>query len=207
MNIGYAIGNAESRKDFDIRKLSGSTYGCHSIHRDYNVQNLICNNLQHLQEAIEFDLHKKQYVFTTVELINIVKNPYLQIIPEIPFTIEQEKDQPKNWTSGSYAVLIAAMENDVVSLLGYDFIGKGDRSMTNPFGTINNIYAGSDNNPKFNSKQRDLGYDVQQIGRIINHFKDVKFIFINDWVPETLLSYENSYQDTYENLENQLLTQ
>jgi len=207
MNIGYAIGNAESRKDFDIRKLSGSTYGCHSIHRDYNVQNLICNNLQHLQEAIEFDLHKKQYVFTTVELINIVKNPYLQIIPEIPFTIEQEKDQPKNWTSGSYAVLIAAMENDVVSLLGYDFIGKGDRSMTNPFGTINNIYAGSDNNPKFNSKQRDLGYDVQQIGRIINHFKDVKFIFINDWVPDTLLSYENSYQDTYENLENQLLTQ
>lgn len=207
MNIGYAIGNAESRKDFDIRKLSGSTYGCHSIHRDYNVQNLICNNLQHLQEAIEFDLHKKQYVFTTVELINIVKNPYLQIIPEIPFTIEQEKDQPKNWTSGSYAVLIAAMENDVVSLLGYDFIGKGDRSMTNPFGTINNIYAGSDNNPKFNSKQRDLGYDVQQIGRIIKHFKDVKFIFINDWVPETLLSYENSYQDTYENLENQLLTQ
>ena len=207
MNIGYAIGNAESRKDFDIRKLSGSTYGCHSIHRDYNVQNLICNNLQHLQEAIEFDLHKKQYVFTTVELINIVKNPYLQIIPEIPFTIEQEKDQPKNWTSGSYAVLIAAMENDVVSLLGYDFIGKGDRSMTNPFGTINNIYAGSSNNPKFNSKQRDLGYDVQQIGRIIKHFKDVKFIFINDWVPDTLLSYENSYQDTYENLENQLLTQ
>ena len=51
MNIGYAIGNAESRKDFDIRKLSGSTYGCHSIHRDYNVQNLICTDLQHLKDV------------------------------------------------------------------------------------------------------------------------------------------------------------
>ena len=95
MNIGYAIGNAESRKDFDIRKLSGSTYGCHSIHRDYNVQNLICTDLQHLKEAIEFDLQKKQYVFTTTALVNIVKNPYLQVLPEVPFTIEQEKTNLK----------------------------------------------------------------------------------------------------------------
>ena len=51
-----------------------------------------------------------------------------------------------------------------------------------------------------------MGPDVQQVGHIIKHFSNVKFIFINDWVPETLLTHENSFQDTYENLEKQLLT-
>jgi len=51
-----------------------------------------------------------------------------------------------------------------------------------------------------------MSYDVQQIGHIIEHFKDVKFIFINDWVPDTLLTHENSFKDNYENLEKQLLT-
>ena len=45
MSIGYVIGNGESRKDFDIRKLNnqGATYGCNALMRDYNVQNLVCS--------------------------------------------------------------------------------------------------------------------------------------------------------------------
>jgi|TARA_B110000483_G_scaffold233924_1_gene303286 hypothetical protein len=208
MDVGYAIGNANSRKDFDLRKLFGRgiTYGCNSIHRDFVVENIVCNKLHHLQEAVEHNLQKKSYLFTTTDLINIVKNPHLQVLPEVPYTITHEKDEAKNWTSGSYAILLAALENEIVTIIGYDFIGSGERSMKNPFGTINCIYSGSQNNPKETAKQRDMGYDVQQIGHIIEHFNDVKFIFVNDWTPDSLLNHPNAYADTYENLENQLLT-
>ena len=98
------------------------------------------------------------------------------------------------------------MQNKIVMILGFDFNGVGERSFSTPFGKVNNIYKDTNNYPSSNEKQRDMGPDVQQVGHIIEHFSNVKFIFINDWVPETLLTHENSFQDTYENLEKQLLT-
>ena len=208
MSIGFAIGNGESRKSFDLRKLFGKglTYGCNGLHRDFTVKNLVCSKLAHLQEAIEYNYHKKSLVFSTVELINILKDPYIELLPKIPYNIGHDKDKPENWSSGSWAILLAAMENDIVTIIGYDFTGKGERNFGNPFGYVNNIYADTSNYPKTKNKQRDMGFDVQQVGHIIQHFKDVKFIFINEWTPETFFTHDNAYEDSYENFENQLLT-
>lgn len=208
MSVGYVIGNGESRKDFDLRKLNnfGPTYGCNALHRDYIVQNLVCSSISHLNEAIEFGMPIRSYVFTTNKLLTVSKDPNLKLLPEIPYTITHKNDQPENWNSGSYALLLGATQNKIVTILGFDFRGYGDRSFTKPFGDTNNIYKNTSNYPKANQKQRDMSYDVQQIGHIIEHFKDVKFIFINDWVPDTLLTHENSFKDNYENLEKQLLT-
>ena len=208
MSIGYVIGNGESRKDFDIRKLNnqGATYGCNALMRDYNVQNLVCSNRLHLNEAIDFGLDKKSYVHTNIKLSAILKNPNIQLLPDVPYESTHKNDLAENWKSGSYALLLGAMKNDIVMLLGFDFNGLGERSQTNPFGKINNIYKDTVNYPGSNEKQRDMGPDVQQVGHLMKHFSKVKFIFINDWVPETLLTHQNSFQDTYENLEKQLLT-
>lgn len=206
--VGYVIGNGESRKDFDLKRLfnEGPTYGCNAIHRDHIVQNLICNKLSHLQEAIQSQYERKAYVHTTVKMSSLFKNPYLQVLPKIPFEISTEGDKPENWNSGSYATLLAANENDVLTLLGFDLKGNGESTFLKPFGNTNNIYKNSQNYPGEQIKQRDLGPDVQQLGRIIQHFSSVKFIFIGDILPEYLLSYDNVYLDSYENFENQLLT-
>tara|TARA_B100000989_G_scaffold217017_1_gene165307 strand:+ start:837 stop:1466 length:630 start_codon:yes stop_codon:yes gene_type:complete len=206
--VGFVLGNGESRKDFDLKRLfnEGPTYGCNAIHRDYIVQNLICNKLSHLQEAIQSQYEKKAYLHTTVKMISIFKNPYLQPLPKIPFEISTEQDKPENWKSGSYATLLAATENNIVTLLGFDLKGLGERSFLKPFGDTNNIYKSSQNYPNEKIKQRDLGPDVQQLGRIINHFSSVKFIFIGDFLPEYLLSLNNTYLDSYQNFEKQLLT-
>lgn len=206
--VGFVVGNGESRRDFDLKRLfnEGPTYGCNAIHRDYIIQNLVCNKLTHLQEAVQMQYEKKAYLHTTVEMISFFKNPYFQPLPKIPFNIETEQDKPENWKSGSWATLLAAQENDVVTLLGFDLKGIGERSFLKPFGNTNNIYKNTQNYPGENIKQRDLGPDVQQLGRIINHFTSVKFIFIGNFLPEYLLSLDNTYLDSYQNFEKQLLT-
>ena len=208
MPIGYVIGNGESRKDFDLRKLNnfGPTYGCHALHRDYSVQNLVCTSNSMLNEAVQYDVDKKSYIHTTHKLLTISKNPNLKLLPEIPYKITHKNDQPENWNSGSYAILLGALENDIVTIIGFDFTGIGERSFTRPFGNTNNIYKNTTNYPKESDKQRDMAPDVQQIGHLVEHFKNVKFIFINDWIPDTLVSHSNSFQDSFENLEKQLLT-
>lgn len=208
MSFGYIIGNGESRKDFDLRKLNnqGATYGCNGIMRDYNVQNLVCSHMRHLNEAVDFGLDKKSYVHANLRMSNVLKNPNIQLLPDVPYESTHKNDLAENWRSGSYALLLGAMQNKMVMLLGFDFNGVGERSFSTPFGKVNNIYKDTNNYPSSNEKQRDMGSDVQQVGHIIKHFSNVKFVFINDWIPETLLTHENSFQDTYENLEKQLLT-
>ena len=42
--IHWVIGNGESRKNIDISKLEGVTYGCNAIYRDYFTDFLFCKD-------------------------------------------------------------------------------------------------------------------------------------------------------------------
>lgn len=195
MSIGFVIGNGSSRRNFDIRKLytAGITYGCNAVHRDFMVQHLVCVERKHLAEAMSWKLQDKIYLHTSHKNINLAKDPKLELLPEVPYEKVHFWDDITSFEAGPAALLLAAQSHDIVIIFGFDF------------GQNEHMYSDTDN---YTSLSRTYDCHLHQVKRVISHYKESKFIFVNNIadVPETLSKLDNVLIDTYENLEIQLLT-
>lgn len=106
----------------------------------------------------------------------VKKHKNIKTVPELPYTGEHKVDQPVNWGSGCYAVLLAAtLGFKEIKIVGFDLYPVNEK--------VNNIYKDTPNYSSSKSKPVDYSYWVYQINQVIKHFPDSKFIFVNrdDW--------------------------
>jgi len=185
MSKAVVIGNGESRRDTNLEQYrqTHTLIGCNAIHRDMIVDHLICCDRRMAAEATENPLTKDTLIYVRDHWFHyfrkIQKNKNIRHLPELPYTGELKRDQPDHWGSGGYAVLLAAvLEFKEIELVGFDLYPMGQ--------SVNNVYKGTANYSRSDSKPVDPSYWIYQIGQIFKYSK-AQFIIRNrqDWeMPE-----------------------
>ena len=129
------IGNGESRADVDINKVKGTKIGCNAILRDYQVEHLICVDRKMVREAI--NKKYKSNIYTRNDWIDEFKAYGIMTVPELPYKGTERPDEPFQWGSGPYAVLLACTMGNDIRLVGFDLHSKSKY--------MNNIYKDTTN--------------------------------------------------------------
>jgi len=166
----WAIGNGESRRNVNINQLYGPTVGCNAIMRDYKVDYLICVDRRMVDEAINCNANEHSLVYTRPDWFGRYKhNKRIRQVPDLPYKGKQRWDEPFQWGSGPYAVLIAAKyaKEGYVNLIGFDLYSKDK--------LVNNIYKDT---PSYDSSTKnavDPRYWIHQIGMVIECFPKLEF--------------------------------
>ena len=119
------IGNGESRKGIDLNKHFDTKIGCNAVHRDYHVDHLICVDRRMVQQAIDANVNETSIVYTRSDWIDSYKNKQkVKQVPKLPYNGKERWDEPFQWGSGPYAVLLAAGLAKEVKLLGFDLFSE-----------------------------------------------------------------------------------
>jgi len=173
----WIIGNGESRSNLNIDLLQGPKIGCNAIFRDYNLEHYICVDRRMVREALE---HTNNKIYTRTDWIRDFKAyGNVTTVPELPYKGTTRPDDPFQWGSGPYAVLLAAKTSEVCRLIGFDLYSKTKN--------INNIYKGTPNYNDTDYRAVDPRYWIYQIGKIFSLYPARKFIIYqkDDWsLPE-----------------------
>ena len=177
----YVFGNGESRASVNIDKLEGTKVGCNAICRDYNMDHLICVDRRMVQEALDKNANQHSYIYTRQDWLPQFDAIRLRTVPKLPYSGSERWDEPFQWGSGPYAVLLAAKlcKKATVHLVGFDL-----HSNTS---TVNNIYKDTDNYDTADKRAVDPRYWVHQIGMVFSYYTKIKFVVHNDnfKLPET----------------------
>lgn len=164
------IGNGESRKhiDLEIFKQDHTLIGCNAIHRDIEVDHLICCDKRMVDEALKNNVQSTIYIREDRASLF----PQLTILPQLPYRGEEKKDQPEHWNSGPYAVLLAAtLGFDDIKLLGFDLYPSNDK--------VNNIYKDTPNYSNSDSKPINYSFWIYQISKIFEYYPNIRFTILN----------------------------
>jgi hypothetical protein len=177
MLSALVIGNGESRRQIDISMYTDYVLiGCNAIHRDLNVNHLICCDRRMAEEAVNNPNTKDTEIYVRDHwhhyFRKIRKNKNINLLPEVPTKGELKKDQGEHWGSGGYAVLLAAvLEHKEVTLIGFDLYPIDH--------TVNNIYKGSSNYARTGAQAVDPSYWVYQIAAVFMYYPATKFFIRN----------------------------
>jgi len=175
------IGNGESRKFVDIDKIKLPKIGCNAIHRHYAVQHLVCVDRRMVNEAVRTGYNAKNKIYTRRDWWGSYRlNQNVHQVPELPYKGDQRPDEPFQWGSGPYAVLLGATLGKDIKLLGFDLYSKTKH--------VNNIYKDTENYDSSSKRAVDPRYWIYQIGKVFEHFPKTKFTLYveQDWTqPET----------------------
>ena len=179
MTPALVVGNGESRSQLDLSKFLEKfiTIGCNAISRDHPVDHLVCCDRRMVLESIPKNISN---IYTRKDWYSSFNLPCVKQLPELPYQGEQRPDNPFHWGSGPYAVLLATDFADDIHLVGFDLYGKDN--------TVNNIYKGTANYSKVDSKAVDPSYWIYQISKVFNCFPDKYFTVYNfeNWsLPES----------------------
>lgn len=192
----WVIGNGESRQNIDIAKFSEPKVGCNAIHRDYYMDYLVCVDRRMMQEAINSGVNKKgTLVYTRPDWFNHFKTTKIRQVPNLPYVGSERWDEPFQWGSGPYAVLIGAMYTKLkeVKLIGFDLYSNTKK--------VNNIYKSTPNYDDASKRAVDPRYWIHQIGMVFECFPDIKFTIYNtDWTLPNQWKYPNVSLDNLNNL-------
>lgn len=169
------MGNGESRSLVDLLSFSNNVLiGCNAIHRDIEVDHLVCCDRRMVKEAQLNLKNKKTKIYTrpewSFEFHNVLE------VPELPYKGSSRADKQWHWGSGALAVLLACRLNfKEINLFGFDLQGNNGR--------INNLYKGTSNYSGSESQAVDPSYWIYHISKIIECFPNNDFIFYNkkDW--------------------------
>lgn len=102
----------------------------------------------------------------------IKKNKNIRLLPDLPYHDTKKQDHPDHWGSGPYALLVAAeMSYEYIYMIGFDLYSQNQ--------TVNNIYKGTVNYSEENSPPVNPSFWIHQIGKIIQIYKNKKFIIFN----------------------------
>ena len=163
------IGNGESRQTTNLSNIEGIKIGCNAICRDVQVDHLICVDRRMVQEAI--DLEFSGTIYTRQDWVNSFKN-YTNVttVPDVPYDGDNRMDQPFQWGSGPYAVLLGAYMSTkfTLKLVGFDLFSET--------GHVNNIYKDTLHYDKGTKDAIDPRYWIYQIGKVFECFPKNKFI-------------------------------
>lgn len=164
------IGNGESRKGLNftlINKLY-TIIGCNALHRDLEVDHLVCVDNKMAIEALNNTSIKNTKIYTRTRWVR----EGLLSVPSLPYSGSSRPDKEEHWGSGPYALLLACnLKFDEIILIGFDLYGCGDR--------VNNIYKNSINYKGDLSPAVDHSYWVYQIAKIFEYFPNIKFKVLN----------------------------
>jgi hypothetical protein len=183
-----AIGNGESRLKIDIDKLNCPKVGCNAIYRDYYTDYLVCVDKRMMKEVLiaQVNIKKDTLVYTRPDWYDQFKSFRVRELPDLPYKGDQRWDEPFQWGSGPYAVLIAAMyaKEKYVNLIGFDLHSNTE--------TVNNVYKGTPNYDDADKRPVDPRYWIHQIGMVFNCFPKINFtIYQDNWELPKAWNYPN----------------
>lgn len=193
----WAIGNGESRNVIDIKKLSDPKVGCNAIYRDYKTDYLVCVDRRMVSEAINAGANIDRLIYTRSDWYSQFHGfLHLRELPELPYKGSERWDEPFQWGSGPYAVLLAARyaKERYVNLIGFDLYSK-----TN---TVNNIYKGTSNYDDADKRAVDPRYWIHQIGMVFRCFPKITFTIYQEpkWELPKAWNYSNVMVDMISNI-------
>ena len=174
-NKALVIGNGESRRSIDLEdyRKDHILVGCNAIHRDLEVDHLICCDKRMAEEAARStDIPT---IYTRSDWITHFKSTYRNVeqLPELPYIGTLKQDQPINWGSGVYALLLATtLPVDTITVIGFDLYPTNT--------TVNNLYKDTVNYAKSSSKPVDYSYWIYQTAKLIELNPNTTFQFVNE---------------------------
>ena len=189
------IGNGESRKAINLNNLPDFKIGCNAVVRDYWVDHLICVDRRMVDEAAQKHADNFKFIYTREDWLNgrdHIKN--LLTVPELPYKGHQRPDEPFHWGSGPYAVLLGALLDNSVKLLGFDLHSLNTK--------VNNIYKDTENYDPSTKTAIDPRYWIHQIGKVFECFPKHKFVIYTDrdWECPNFWNRPNVSVDNYSKL-------
>ena len=189
------IGNGESRKSINLNNIPGNKIGCNAVVRDYWVDHLICVDRRMVDEASQKHADKFKFIYTRKDWLSgrdHIKN--LLTVPELPYKGHQRPDEPFHWGSGPYAVLLGALLDTTVKLIGFDLHSKNTK--------VNNVYKDTENYDPSTKTAIDPRYWIHQIGKVFECFPKHKFVIYtdNDWECPNFWNRPNVSVDNYSKL-------
>ena len=181
VSSAIVIGNGESRRgtDLNIFKEKHTLVGCNAIHRDILVDYLVCCDRRMVEEAVANPNTSATNIYVRKDWFKFYrktqKRKNIHIVPELPYQGKLKQDNPEHWGSGSYAVLLSAIQFKSVKIIGFDLYDTNNK--------INNIYKNTINYAKSDAKPVDHSFWVYQIAKVFRYYPDVEFIVYNknDW--------------------------
>lgn len=194
------IGNGESRKQINLEDISETKIGCNALYRDYYVRHLVCVDRRMVQEAINSNFNDESIIYTRDDWKNYFNNvKHIRTVPDLPYVGSDRWDEPFQWGSGPYAVLLGAKiankDLEVVKLIGFDLYGNTE-------GKTNNIYKDTKNYNTSDKRAVDPRYWIHQIGKVFECFPKVTFIIYQepDWQLPKAWNYPNVMVDNISSL-------
>ena len=189
------IGNGESRKDIDISAFNETKVGCNAIVRDFFVNHLVCVDRRMVEEVLQLSSFDK--IYTRQDWINsYTSNKNVTTVPKLLEDGTKRWDEPFQWGSGPYAVLLSAKlcKGPTVRLVGFDL-----HSATN---TVNNLYKDTSNYDPADKNSVDPRYWVHQINKVFEWFPQLHFKIYQkeDWVLPNSWQKDNVSLDNLDNL-------
>lgn len=182
--LAAVLGNGESRKDLNLHQLKNThvLIGCNAIHRDFVVDHLICCDRRMVSEAVNNPSTENTKIYTRPDWYDYFKTlrKDLVLLPNLPYKGNERPDEPMQWGSGPYAVLLGAMNFKEIDLYGFDLYGADNNR-------VNNIYKGTNNYSKPESHSVDPRYWIYQISKVFELYPDRIFrihIYKNWQIPD-----------------------
>lgn len=166
-----AVGNGESRKGINLSERN-NLIGCNAFHRDVAVEHLICVDHRCVREALVSPNCTNTKIYTRPDWINYFNDPRVCLVPELPYKGTERPDDPFQWGSGGYAILLAAKLSDQIEMIGFDLWSKTDK--------VNNVYKGTQNYSSSDKHRVDPSYWIYQISKVFECFSDKYFIVYNE---------------------------
>jgi len=191
----WVIGNGESRSNIYIDQLQDKKVGCNAILRDFHVDHLVCVDRRMVEEALAHSVNTKgTTVYTRPDWYTRYKTLKVREVPSLPYKGNERWDEPFQWGSGPYAVLLGAKLSDEVDLLGFDLWSSTD--------TINNIYKDTQNYDSGDKRPVDPRYWIHQIGMVFECFPKVQFTIYQElgWELPKAWIHPNVMVDTLSNI-------
>ncbi len=169
----FVIGNGESRQGINLNQLPGPKIGCNAVFRDYYTEYLICVDKPMIKEVQAAGADIDRAVYTRSDW---AQRFGVYSVPALPYKGAHKADDPFNWGSGPYAVLLAASIANNVSLLGFDLYSAT--------GFVNNIYKDTHNYKSSDARAVDPRYWIHQVSKVFECFPNTQFKICqtDEWV-------------------------
>ena len=173
------IGNGESRKGIRIDDLNCIKIGCNAIFREAKARHIVACDRRMVQEILKKYVNLKSGIWTRPDWAPDFGGYHnINAVPGLWYSTDEKRDQPFHWGSGPYAVYIACVlskKAENIDLLGFDLFSNNNK--------VNNIYKGTPNYEKADSRPVDPSFWIHQIAKVIEHYPHKQFRVFNkpDW--------------------------
>ena len=156
------IGNGPSRNIIDLEKLVGKAplYGCNALYRDFNRWDYLVA----IDSGMINELHKER-----VDNGDLIIPPEEERWESIKYNSNGRRRTNAGMVAADYAI---RHKNNLIYLLGFDFILDGEDS-------VDNVYKDSKNyGPETHAREEDNYFRLKYFEWFVRQHLDVSFIFV-----------------------------